>query len=126
MSDAAADLAISIPVLPSLDIPRSRRFYAAMGFNETVYEADNYLIMRRDRIELHFWLTDDRRLPENTSCYIRGGQIVALYAEYEAAGIAGLKPLEVRPWDMLEFYVVDPDGNLLRFGCSPQEVGWKD
>ncbi|RUU94710.1 VOC family protein, partial [Mesorhizobium sp. M6A.T.Cr.TU.017.01.1.1] len=28
----------------------------------------------------------------------------------------------VRPWNMKEFYVWDPHGNLLRFGCAPEEV----
>jgi hypothetical protein len=123
MTDSRDDLAVSIPVLPSLDIKRTGAFYAKMGFAERVYEAHDYLILRRDRIELHFWLTDDRQLCENTSCYIRGGQIVALHEEYTAAKIPGLKPLETRPWNMLEFYVIDPDGNLLRFGCAPEEVG---
>jgi hypothetical protein len=123
MIDPRQDPAISIPVLPSLDIARTRAFYATMGFDPTVYEAENYLIVRRDRIEIHFWLTGDRKLCENTSCYIRGGQIVTLYEEFSAQQIAGLKPLEKRPWNMLEFYVIDPDGNLLRFGCAPEEVG---
>lgn len=122
MADPRDDLAVSIPVLPSLDIKRTSTFYAGMGFHENVYEDHDYLILRRDRIELHFWLTDDRDLCENTSCYIRGGQIVALHEEYTAAKIVGLKPLEKRPWNMLEFSVTDPDGNLLRFGCAPEEV----
>lgn len=122
MTDFRKDLAVSIPVLPSLDLKQTAAFYTRMGFDQTVYEAEKYLILRRDRIEIHFWLTDDRKLCENTSCYIRGGQIVALHEEYEAAKIAGLKPLQLRPWNMLEFYVIDPDGNLLRFGCAPEEV----
>ena len=116
------DLAISIPVLPSLDIKRSRDFYIRLGLAEIYLDA-TYLIMRRDRLELHFWLTDDKGLCENSSCYIRGGQIIALHDEYRAAEIPGLKQLERRPWNMLEFYILDPDGNLLRFGCAPEEVG---
>ncbi|TIM43459.1 MAG: VOC family protein, partial [Mesorhizobium sp.] len=33
-----------------------------------------------------------------------------------------LSPFTVRPWNMKEFYVWDPHGNLLRFGCAPEEV----
>jgi hypothetical protein len=120
--DAAADSARCIPVLASLDIGESRDFYVdKLGFSES-YRDDGYLIVRRGEMELHFWLTQDRIHPENTSCYIRGGEVVALYDEYKARAVERLSPFEVRPWDMKEFHIHDPHGNLLRFGCSPQEI----
>ena len=73
-------------------------------------------------MEIHFWVTDDKRLADNTSCYIRGGQVVALYDEYKAREVPRLTEFTVRPWNMKEFYVIDPHGNLLRFGCIPQEA----
>jgi catechol 2,3-dioxygenase-like lactoylglutathione lyase family enzyme len=116
------DPARTIPVLASLNIAESRDFYAgALGFS-IIYEDGNYLIVRRDEMEIHFWLAGDRIHPENTSCYIRGGQIVALYEEYKARGVPRLSSFEVRPWDMKEFYIHDPHGNLLRFGCAPEEI----
>jgi len=117
------DSARCIPVLASLDIAESRLFYEGqLGFSEIVYQDNAYLIVRRDQMELHFWLAQDRIHPENTSCYIRGGQVPALFAEYHARDVPGLSAFEVRPWNMKEFYVIDPHGNLLRFGCAPQEV----
>lgn len=117
-----SDLASSIPVLPSLDIPQSETFYREkLGF-ETIYAEDNYLIVRRDRMELHFWLTDNGDLPTVSSTYIRGGQIEDLFGEYEAAAVPGLSPFEVRPWNMKEFYIKDPHGNLLKFGMAPEEA----
>lgn len=124
MSQPADDPAQCVPILASLNIEETEGFYVDMlGFTSTVYKEHNYLIVRRDAMELHFWLTDDRRYPENTSCYIRGGQIAALYDEYRARGVAKLSEFSVRPWNMKEFYVIDPHGNLLRFGCSPEEIG---
>jgi len=115
------DFAQAIPVLASLDIAESAAFYIGkLGFTET-YRDTNYLIVRRDRIELHFWHTDNRAFPENTSCYIRGGQVRALYEEFSGKGISCLSAFEVRPWNMKEFYVHDPHGNLLRFGIAPEE-----
>jgi catechol 2,3-dioxygenase-like lactoylglutathione lyase family enzyme len=115
------DPARCIPILASLGIAASRRFYAdELGFAVT-YEDDGYLIVRRDEMELHFWLAADRIHPENTSCYIRGGQVPALYEEYRARGVPKLSAFEVRPWRMKEFYIHDPHGNLLRFGCVPEE-----
>ena len=122
------DYARSIPVLASLDLDQSKRFYTEkLGFAAERY--GDYLIVKRDDMEMHFWLTDDRIHPENTSCYIRGGQVPALYEEYAKAGI-GTDPVGgerisdfvVRPWNMKEFYVWDCHGNLLKFGCAPEEI----
>ena len=123
MADSTQDSARSIPILASLNIDETHDFYVNMlGFMSTAYKEHNYLIVRRDEMELHFWLTDDKRYPENTSCYIRGGQVVALYDEYRARGVPKLSEFTIRPWNMKEFYVIDPHGNLLRFGCIPEEV----
>ncbi|MGX1198916.1 bleomycin resistance protein [Parvibaculum sp. MBR-TMA-1.3b-4.2] len=122
------DYARAIPVLASLDLDQSKNFYTEkLGFAAERY--GDYLIVKRDDMELHFWLTDDRIHPENTSCYIRGGQVPALYEEYSKAGI-GMDPIGgerisdfvVRPWNMKEFYVWDCHGNLLKFGCAPEEI----
>ncbi|MDO7874568.1 hypothetical protein Q5H93_07480 [Hymenobacter sp. ASUV-10] len=49
--------------------------------------------------------------------------IEALHESY--AAVPGLlRPghaLAVRPWGMREFYILDPDGNLLKFG---EPVEW--
>jgi catechol 2,3-dioxygenase-like lactoylglutathione lyase family enzyme len=112
------DPARTIPILASLDFAETSAFYVGqLGFT-VGYQDVNYLIVKRDEMELHFWKTDDRRFPENTSCYIRGGQVAALHAEYAASGVQRLSPFEVRPWNMKEFYIHDPHGNLLKFGCG--------
>ena len=113
------DEARCIPVLASLDMAETRRFYEEqLGF-ACGWQDANYAILRRDGMELHFWLAPDRIHPENTSCYIRGGQVAALHAEYAARGVPRLSAFERRPWDMKEFHLIDPHGNLLRFGCEP-------
>jgi catechol 2,3-dioxygenase-like lactoylglutathione lyase family enzyme len=118
---AIADPARCIPILASLDIEESRRFYVdQLGFRGD--RVGDYLIVRRDEMEIHFWLAKDRIFPENTSCYIRGGQVPVLYEEYGARGVKKLSTFEVRPWNMKEFHIIDPHGNLLRFGCAPQEI----
>ncbi|AHG46532.1 glyoxalase [Rhizobium leguminosarum bv. trifolii CB782] len=109
-----------LPVLPSLDINETLSFYRdKLGFANIVYEAPDYLILRRDDMELHFWRTEDVSLCEKTSVYLRGG-IGALHAEYREKGVERLTEMEVRPWNMEEFYIHDPHGNLLRFGRIPQ------
>jgi catechol 2,3-dioxygenase-like lactoylglutathione lyase family enzyme len=123
VADFRTDNARCIPVLASLNIDESHDFYVhLLGFSAVVYRAHNYLIVRRDEMEFHFWLADDRIHPEHTSCYIRGGQVVALYEEYSRRGVPQLSSFEVRPWNMKEFYIFDPHGNLPRFGCAPGEL----
>jgi hypothetical protein len=116
------DKALCIPILPSLDLEETGTFYEVqLGFE--VARLGNYMIARRDEMELHFWLTTERQYPENSSCYIRGGQIVALYEEYRTRGVPRLSDFSVRPWNMKEFYIHDPHGNVLKFGGAPEEIG---
>lgn len=116
-----ADPARAFPILASLDLAETLRFYRdQLGFDGQLW--GDYAILRRDAMELHFWLAEDRIHPEHTACYLRGGQVVALHAEFAARGVPGLSAFEVKPWDMKEFAIIDPHGNLLRFGCAPQEI----
>jgi catechol 2,3-dioxygenase-like lactoylglutathione lyase family enzyme len=115
------DPARCIPILASLNLEETLRFYTEqLGFAGESW--GDYAILRRDAMELHFWLTTDRIHPEHTSCYIRGGQVPQLHAEFAARGVPRLSAFTVRPWDMKEFTIHDPHGNLLRFGCAPQEI----
>lgn len=115
------DPARCIPILASLDIAQTLAFYRdQLGF--AVESLGDYAIARRDAMEIHFWLARDRIHPEHTSCYIRGGQVAALFGEFCARHVPGLTAFEVKPWNMREFAVLDPHGNLLRFGCAPQEA----
>jgi catechol 2,3-dioxygenase-like lactoylglutathione lyase family enzyme len=119
----SADPARAIPILPSPDIEATKAFYTqSLGFEAIYHVAEQYLIVRRNEMEIHFWYTADRALPEVSSCYIRGGEIAALHAEFSNRGVKKLSPFEVRLWNMKEFYVHDPHGNLLRFGCAPDEM----
>ena len=87
---------------------------------------DNYGIAVKGDIELHFWLCADRHIAENTSCYIelaKADQIDELYDHLKqkedafAPGRLSEAP-QTHGHGMREFYVWDPDGNLLRFGAD--------
>lgn len=111
---AMAVIQSTIPVLASLDIAQSRQFYTEqMGF-ACLQQAPDYLIMARDGCELHFWLCNDRTMAENTSCYVRG-DTAALHADFTQRGLLLAAPV-VCAWGMKELYVIDPHGNLLKFG----------
>lgn len=111
---AGREILATVPVLASLNLAQTLHFYRErLGF-APLLTMDNYLILQRDGCELHFWPCDDRHIAENTSCYVRGN-VDALHADFAARGLA-LAPPVVQPWGMKEMYVIDPHGNLLKFG----------
>jgi len=104
----------TVPVLASLDLAETLRFYRErLGF-AALLEMDNYLILQRDGCELHFWACNERHIAENTSCYVRA-DTTALHADFAARGLPVAAPV-VQPWGMKEMCVIDPHGNLLKFG----------
>jgi len=120
MTEQDPDRVEVLPVLPSLNLDETLVFYRdQLGFDRIIHQSPDYLILRRNEMELHFWLARDRALCEATSVYLRGGRIGALHVEYQQKRVACLTALERRPWGMEEFYIHDPHGNLLRFGRIP-------
>jgi catechol 2,3-dioxygenase-like lactoylglutathione lyase family enzyme len=107
----------TVPVLASLDIEQTLDFYTRhLGFT-AMAQHPHYLIVQRDGAEIHFWLCADKHIAENTSCYVRVADTDALFAEFNATGLK-LAPPAVHAWGMKELYVIDPHGNLLKFGQS--------
>ncbi len=114
---ATAKLDRAIPVLASLDLEATQQFYAdRLGFQPIAIYPD-YAISARDDVQIHFWLTDDRRNPENTSCRVDVTGIDELYQEMLAAGVVHPNgQLVDQPWGVREFAILDGDGNLIKFG----------
>jgi catechol 2,3-dioxygenase-like lactoylglutathione lyase family enzyme len=111
----------AIPVLPSRSLAATIRFYAALGFGGGIV-ADGYAILERGDVELHFF-AHPKLLPEEShaGCYIRVADVAAVHQAFAEAllprfGIPRMDALERKPWAMLEFAVVDADGNLVRVG----------
>ena len=106
----------TVPVLPSPDLAVSKAFYVQkLGFRAALSMPGTYLIVERDGCEIHFWpCGDNTELPRNSSCYVRG-DTHALHADFTARGLP-LQPPQDREWGMRELYVIDPHGNLLKFG----------
>jgi catechol 2,3-dioxygenase-like lactoylglutathione lyase family enzyme len=113
----SAALMRAVPVLASLDIEATLRFYAErMGF-ETVARYPDHGIVARDDVEIHFWLTDDADIPKATSCRIDVAGVDQLYEEMSGSGVVHPNgPLTEQPWGFREFAVLDDDGNMIKFG----------
>lgn len=54
------ELVFATPVLASLDIARTLDFYATkLGFRAVLGDRDDFAIVIRDSVELHFWRCED-------------------------------------------------------------------
>ncbi len=106
------------PMLAASDVPAAVEWYRErLGFFVRRTMPD-YGIVEKDGIELHFWPCRDRSIAENTSAYVRVDDVDAVHATLQDAREGGrISEVADRAWGMREFYVWDPDGNLLRFGA---------
>ena len=112
-----AQLERAIPVLASLDIEATQRFYVdKLGF-AVVGRYPDYGSVERDGVQIHFWLTDDSDIPKATSCRVDVAGVDQLYEEMKASGVVHPNgPLTDQPWGLREFAVLDGDGNMIKFG----------
>lgn len=112
-----ANLRKACPILASADIVAATQWYRQnLGF-DVLRSGPDYGIVHRDGVELHFWPCKDRQIAEATSAYIRVENIDDLHCQMLRATNGGeISTPADRDWGMREFYVTDPDGNLLRFG----------
>ncbi len=111
------------PIFPSSDFERTKSFYFKLGFEaQCEYPEQGYLILYQDKIELHFF-----RFPEHIAeasvhgVFFRIENANVLSKEYEALalpqeGIPRFIKAEDKEWGVCELNIIDPDGNLLRFG----------
>ncbi|HPZ87839.1 MAG TPA: VOC family protein [Flavihumibacter sp.] len=108
------------PKLPMRNKAVTKAYYESLGFVAAGSgDYDDYLMVRKDQVEIHFFLFRELDPKENYGqVYIRVKDIEALYAVLLADGIKihPNGPLQTKPWGQKEFSLLDPDNNLLTFG----------
>ena len=109
------------PKLPMRNKDATKDYYLnKLNFKESGDYGD-YLIVKKDGIEIHFFEFKDLDPKENYGqVYIRTNGIDNLY-QYLLDRKISIHPngyLEVKPWGQKEFSLLDPDNNLLTFGQS--------
>lgn len=108
------------PVFPVTDMPRAVRYYVdvlqfAIGFEWADAEGDpiRYTILHHGDVGIHLTTT---QTPRQAAAYVFVRGVREYYSAVTAAGALINQPLQDWPWDMREFQLADPDGNLLIFG----------
>lgn len=108
-----------IPKLPMRNTLRTKDFYITqLGF-ELQGDYGNYLLFKKEGIELHFFEFELLNTNENYGqVYIRVNDIDKLYNQLieDSVPIHPNGKLEDKPWGQKEFSLLDPDHNLLTFG----------
>jgi catechol 2,3-dioxygenase-like lactoylglutathione lyase family enzyme len=110
----------AVPTLPMRDSKATRAFYEKLGFT-CAHEhppPDTFLYMIRGGIHLQFFETPglDRQIRDHTCCLFVD-DLEATYEAFAAAKVGSLLPIEMKPWGMPEFCLVDLNDNLLRVAC---------
>ncbi len=109
------------PKLPMRDKNKTREYYSnQLGFKEFGNaDFDGYLMMEKDRIQIHFFEFKALNPKENYGqVYVRTDNIDEFHQSLleKQTRIHPNGPLEIKPWGQKEFSVLDPDNNLLTFG----------
>ena len=107
------------PIFAVHDLDVAMDHYRRLGFNVRPYRGGGYGFVGRDDVEIHLGVVPDadRR---TGSAYLFVDDAEDLAAVWRSAGVELHSP-EDTEWGQHEGAVVDPDGNIIRFG-SPMSA----
>ena len=105
------------------DLERAIAYYCdKLGFKLDFRYECFYASVSRDGFAIHLKAApklpaerEPRKENEPLDAYISVAGIRGLFRELEGRGARVIRPLEERPWACVDFYVEDPDGNVLCF-----------
>lgn len=110
------------PKLPMRIKSVTKDFYVSkLGFEE-FGSYDGYLMVKKDKIEIHFFEFKELEPTENYGqIYIRTDDIEELYQSFldKKIDIHPAGHLQLKPWGQKEFAILDSDINLITFGQNP-------
>ena len=110
----------SAPILPVGDLGIALDFYRQLGFLTREYDRGGYGFAERDGVEIHLGVVKSLQASlAKHSAYLWVDDADALAEEWSAAGVNVHMP-EDTEWGQREGAVVDPYGNVLRFGSPLQ------
>jgi catechol 2,3-dioxygenase-like lactoylglutathione lyase family enzyme len=108
------------------DLARSIAFYRKLGFAVGEPWEGFYAIGLLDGLELHLKEApptaserQHRKVNEHLDAAAGVAGIEAYYEQCRRQGVTILKPLAATEWGTKDFYVEDPDGNVVSFGGRP-------
>jgi predicted enzyme related to lactoylglutathione lyase len=108
------DLKRIAPIFAIRDLDRAMAHYEQLGFATRAYVGGGYGFATRDGIEIHLGVVpaEDRR-PSAAYLFVEDADKLA--ATWRTAGVEVRPPVDTE-WGQHEGAIVDPDGNVIRFG----------
>ena len=103
------------PIFPVRDLDVSLAYYARLGFETRRYEGGDYGFVTSERVEFHLGVVENFDDHGHASAYLFVDDADAVVAGWEAAGVE-VHPPQDTEWGQHEGAIVDPDGNVIRFG----------
>ena len=112
-----------IPQLIVDDLEVAMAYYRdRLGFDVDFVYDEFYASVSRNGFAIHLKrapkLEGERtykKAHEHLDAFFRVSGVRELFGELQAKGAAVTQPLTEQPWSCIEFYVEDPDGNILCF-----------
>lgn len=102
------------------DLERSISYYRKIGFTFGEPWDGFYAIGQLDGLELHL-----KEAPKSEAERLDAAAgvdgIEAFYDQCVANGVTILRPIAATAWGTKDFYIEDPDGNIISFGGRPQQ-----
>jgi catechol 2,3-dioxygenase-like lactoylglutathione lyase family enzyme len=103
------------PIFPVRDLRASLAYYARLGFATREYAGGGYGFAEADGIEIHLGTVGNIDEHGRAGAYLFVEDADVLAARWEAAGVEVHRPQDTE-WGQREGAIVDPDGNVIRFG----------
>jgi catechol 2,3-dioxygenase-like lactoylglutathione lyase family enzyme len=118
---AVATLRRIAPIFAVRDLDAATEHYQRLGFSVRAYAGGGYGFASRDGVEIHLGVVPDDR-HRTSSAYLFVDNADDLAAAWGNAGVE-VEPPQDTEWSQHEGAVVDPDGNVIRFGSPmPKEI----
>jgi len=104
------------PIFPVSDLGASLEHYQKLGFATRSYqEGVAYGFATLDTVEIHLGVVPHGKSATPASAYLFVDDADELAQRWTSAG-ANVRPPEDTEWGQHEGVVIDPDGNIIRFG----------
>ena len=110
------------PVFPVSDLAASLDYYRGLGFRARAWSGGGYGFLRFDGAEIHLGEEPDlaNRPDRRSTAYLFVEDAEAVAERWVAAG-GDVRLPEDTEWGQHEGVLIDPDGNVIRFG-SPMRT----
>src|SRR5664279_6263844 len=103
------------PIFPVHDLSVALAHYARLGFATHPYGGGGYGFARLDGCEIHLGVVPVDQPTTPSSAYLFVDDADELAGIWAAAGVDVRTPQDTE-WGQHEGVVIDPDGNIIRFG----------